>query len=202
MDQTEEPGSQMIEFLKQNRRVRFNEEHLNSLLDNLSFSYPIVFFFLSENNKVLSVERYRNSFIDRNVENFTEEDLYYITEGIKNQIILGFDDFFFVMHKFFTTKLLEYKPIQSLFLFLLNRFNYKMREIVMTSEETFFRRDLDLDFKIQILVKFLESNNNNFLEFLKSHRIEIDSKTLIGINAFFIKWYEKLPDDKKVINII
>lgn len=194
-------------FLKNNRRSKFDEKYVFTTLETLKNNFSIIFYLFSESNRVLNAENFRQSFLYKNLENFSEEELYYITEGLKNQIILEFTDFYIVNHLFFTIKLLKMHPIRNLLLFTLQNFDYKMREFLISTEilkkmfedENKVFEDL---FYFKLLKILIESTDKTVIAHLKDLNLKINIKNGEGVKRFLKLLYEELEEDKRYINIV
>ncbi|ELA42257.1 uncharacterized protein VICG_00656 [Vittaforma corneae ATCC 50505] len=197
-------NSDVLEYLKANRKTKFNEDDVFSVLEGMSAQYCLAFYFLSESNRVINAKTYKLSFLFKNLESFPEEDLYYLSEGIKNQIFLCFDDFFIVIHMFFSVNLLKHTPIQNLLIFLLQNFDYKMREFLISTsilKELFFIEGGSTTFHFKLLKILLDSDNPMFTLFLGSLNLKINISEPIGCQKYFKPWYNSLREEKRLIKI-
>lgn len=196
-----------LSFIKANRKTQLSQEDVSKTLQSHIDDFPVIFHLLSELNQVINASTYLQSHLYRNLNTFTEEQLYYIVEGIKNQLVLGFDDFFIVMHRFFSCELLRHRPVQGLLLYILQNFDYRVREFLITTDliSKFFTEeilgDIDATFYLKWLKVMLENDNEVFLIFLDGLRIEIRLPEPKGCRKYFKEWYEDLSSIKKRIKI-
>lgn len=197
-------SSDVLEYLKLNRKTKFNEDDVFSVLEGMTAQYSLAFFFLSESNRVINSKTYKLSFLFKNLENFSEEDLHYLSEGIKNQVFLGFDDIFIVIHEFFSANLLKRAPLQSLLIFLLQNFDYKMREFLISTNilrEVFYIEGDNATFHFKLLKLLLESDSPIFASFLWDLGLEVTVPEPRGCQKYFRLWYNGLEEESKLIKI-
>ncbi|KAM0679572.1 hypothetical protein GINT2_002201 [Glugoides intestinalis] len=199
------PNIKTLEFIKSIKEKRLDDEEAQQLLSRTTpDNYPLAFFILSETNKILDAPTYTKSFICRNLAHFTENDIYYIAEGIRKQIYLGFDDFYLVMDKFFQQRTLKFRPVQNLLLFLFENFDYRIREFLITTNIlTAITKESEENtlFVLKIIKKLIESENPLFKSFLEELELKIDLPRLIGNQKFFFHWYNSLEKEKQTIQV-
>lgn len=200
------PHSDILAFLKSNKKARFTQEEAESLLEAETAKFPQVFYLLSDSNKVLSAATYKKSFLFRNLKKFKEEDFYYITEGIKNQIFLGFDDFFIVIHRFFSIELLVFVSVQRLLLHLLQSFDYKMREFLICTDLAVKLcnnlHSVDPIFGTKWLRLLISTESPVFTSFVEDLCLEVTIPEPAGCMKFFKAWYLGLKRPRVKITFV
>lgn len=182
----------LLDFLRSNPAVRLKTEDVLRIMESSLPLYAQTVFFLSETNRIIFWETYRKTFIFENYNNFSEEEMYYLCEAIKNQISQGFNDFYFVMHHFFM-KLEHSPPLQGLFVFLLESFGFELRELILTHGifENIIRNDsVSLVFKLKVVKRVLEAGHPILDEYLANKRFKIPIKSLTGCTEYFRRWYK------------
>jgi len=202
------------DFISQSELVPSDEDVFEFLESNKK-NYAGVFFVLSKNYKVLFAEQYRRSFLHCNLDEFTVEELYYITEGIKRQVVENKNDFFVVMHLFFKQDRLFFQNgngsdqssclvpscLEDLFLFLLQRFDYKMREFVISGHLRLQNapkiHDMTLT-QLKILKALIETESPILLSYLESLDLKLCICEPVGARRFFLNWYKRLHGGKAI----
>lgn len=172
--------------------IRLRTEDVLRIMESPSSFYAQTVFFMSEANKVIFWETYRKTLIFENYDRFDEEEMYYLCEAVKNQILQGCSDFYLVMHHFFR-RLEQSTPLQNLFVFLLGSFGFEMRELILTHGilEDIVRNDsISLVFRLKVIKKVLEADHPVLNEYLASRRLKMSIKSPSGCIEYFRRWYK------------
>lgn len=184
-------GRDLVNLLRSNP-ARVRVEDVLRIMESSSPFYAQTVFFLSETNKVIFWETYRKTLIFKNYDSFGEEEMYYLCEAAKNQILQGLDDFYLVMHHFFG-KLEQSAPLQGLFVFLLGSFGSEMRELILTHgilENIVKSSSVSQVFKLKVIKKVLETDHPIMNEYLISKRFRMTVKSPSGCMEYFRRWYK------------
>lgn len=179
------------DLLKSNPATQLKTEDVLCIMESPSPSYARTAFFLSETNRIIFWETYRKTFLFENYDNFDEEEMYYLCEAVKNQILQGFDDFYLVMHHFFR-KLKHSLPLQGLFVFLLESFSFELRELILTHgvlEGIIEDDSVSPVFKLKVIKKVLQANHPVLNEYLTCKKFRVSIKDPTGCIEYFRKWY-------------
>lgn len=92
---------ELLEYVKLISFSKLKNDEISCFLEYQHPLYAQIIFYLSQNNKILCYKNFRKTFIFENYDNFGKEEMYYLCEAMKNQIMLGYDDFYYIMHLFF-----------------------------------------------------------------------------------------------------
>lgn len=184
-----------IHFLQSNRNAVLCKQEVDYLLSNSGTHFCIVFFYLSEHNKVLYKETFKKSFLKENLNSFEEEDLYYLYEGIRNQIKQDFDDIFFILHHFLIH--INRRPFQNLLIDLLNNPNYKINEIIVT--QNLLGKALENNkklscFQIKLIKAILSIESTTVNKYVQSLNLSLKISEVNGCKAYFKNWYLQLKN--------
>lgn len=190
-----EMNQQELEYFYSLKTIRggdISEGEMHEILENAKEKYFITFLFLSEGQRVLSVNTFRNSYLRNNLAKFNEEELYFIYEGIRNQIRQNFDDFYFLFHHFLIHK--DHKAFQNLVISLFANSSYKLDEIIVSNDLlTVFLRDSQTPsvFQLSILKAILESESSVIREYVKRLNLQLNFSGITGCKSYFKSWYTR-----------
>lgn len=198
---------EQFKFLKSHPGIILNESDILVLVETPNKFYSEIIYMISENNKVFNFESYRKSYLFENYYNFNEEEIYYLCEAMKLQIIRGYDDPYIILHHFLKN-ILESEVLQRFLITLTSRsllsverrfgIDYKIREFFITSN---LLRDISKTntisdiFKAKLITNLIDCDNYAFLEYINDHIITFSILKCKGC----LKYFEpiSLNKDKK-----
>lgn len=129
----------LLNFIKESPHHRLSQNDINYIMEIPSSLYPEIVYYISEYNKVIYWKTFRRTFLYENYNNFNQKDLKYLVEAMKNQIIMGFDDPYYILD-YFLKNIAISSPLQRYFTFLTTKtpnsnlhLNFKIREYLITN---------------------------------------------------------------------
>lgn len=163
------------------------EEEAQFLLSKSKDNFCFVFYYLSENSRVLNRHTFRNSFLKENLKFFSEEELYYLYEGMKNQL-QKFDDFYLLFHHFLIH--LNRRTFQNLLLSILSDPGYKANEIII-SQNLLIKITENINIPTIFHLKAIQSivNNEMVKKYVTALNLKLHFKQITGCKTFFKHWY-------------
>lgn len=193
-------SSNAICFLKANKGIVLCEKEVDNLLNLCQNDFCLAFYLLSDSNRVILEKTFRKSFLRQNLKNFSDEELYFLYEGIRNQIRLKFDDFYLLFHHFLIH--LNKKPFQSLIISIISEFDYKFNEIIITNDllsKIMENSAKPSVFQLKFLKWISEVRNPSIERYIKSLNLNFNFGDVTGCKTYFKQWYEKLRSRSIVI---
>lgn len=204
---TELVDQELLNFIKNNPTYKFSTYEINYIMNTPSIIYSQIVYFLSENNKIFDFKNYKKTFLFFNYEKFNEEDLKYLSEAMKNQILQGHDDPYIVLEHFLKN-ILKSSALQRYFIYITSKtlccninLNYKIREFIITNknflEKIFKCQNLSNIFKGKLIFNLFNNYNEILMECLEEKKYTVVFKDLENCMIFFTK-YEV---DPSIMNI-
>ncbi|KAI5176575.1 hypothetical protein PAEPH01_2373 [Pancytospora epiphaga] len=202
---TEDIARQKIEVAFYERILKtplevYSEEVITGILQHDSLHYAKLFYLLSINNLTLRVHSFKSSFLYKNIENFSEDELAYICEGIKLQIEHKTHEFYYISHHFFR-KIDKSRQLRALLLYLMNIGDYRTRELLLTHglAVKIISGDTSEAEQRVFLVKFLKQliilDNGIIKSYLVDSGVNICVELKDACVRFFLKWMERHGDE-------
>ncbi|KAI5148103.1 hypothetical protein ENBRE01_0117 [Enteropsectra breve] len=163
--------------IKLNKRTKYSGETLKRLLITPHAKYHEIFYFLSVSNRTIQYDSYLESYLHKNRDNFDDEALCYISEGIRLQVEAGYVDFYLIIHHFYTEKAFNEPNAQMLLIYLMEIGCYKIREFLITQNiiervgrmrgDTFETRK----FMAKFVAALIAMNNKIIVEYVLANEV-------------------------------
>ncbi len=196
---------ELLKILKQRNNNVYSYNIIEKILIGNYEKYAEIFYYLSLFNKVIYEKIYRDTFLHRNFNNFQYEESYYICEAIKIEFERENIDLYYILHIDFTANINKFETFQMLIVYFLERSNYKIREVLISSGciKELFKIDLNNLKKKIFFIKFIKSliilENKSIYNYIKANNLKKEINITEGCIMFFNSW---LKNNEKINDII